>query len=335
MVDKLRRLRGVRGVRAALVALLLVHAPATYAEAPGAKTADAGAGKDGARAAVVARVGARTVTAGELEDRLAAIPAFQLRTWGATQEAVKKAVLEQVIVPELLLDQGAEAGHVERDLDVAQRLVRARAEATVRALRAQVGGPAAVSAEDVKRYFEENRARFEAPERYNLWRILCKTREEALSVLESAKKDGQLAKFQELAEKHSLDKATHLRGGNLGFVDLEGVSNEAGLRVEPGIVKAAMAVKDGEFVPTPVEEAGSWAVIWRRGTSGAVRRTLDELTPQLRDLIAKQRLSDAQTKLLDELRARNVRDLNESLLQGLEIGPKDSAVVPRKRPQSP
>jgi len=297
--------------------LLVAYASATQASS------------DAQKSVVVAKVGSRTVTAGELEARLATIPAFQLRTFGETPEAVKKGVLERVIVPELLLDLGAEAKHLESDRGVAERLSRAQAQGTVRALRAQAGTE--VSAEEIKRYFDENRARFEAPEGYNLWRILCKTREEALSVLDQAKKDGQLAKFQALAESHSIDKATYLRGGNLGFVNAEGVSNEAGLRVDPGLVKAAIPVKDGEFVPAPVEEAGSWAVIWRRGTVGATRHTLEELTPRIRDMILRQRLDDAVSKLVTDLRARDVRDLNESLLPGLAVADKET-VVPRKRP---
>ncbi|WP_394843986.1 peptidyl-prolyl cis-trans isomerase [Pendulispora brunnea] len=308
---------GSRFVSAVL--LVLFVATPSHATKPDAPKPDA----------VVAKVGARTVTAAELEARLATIPAFQLRTFGETPEAIKKGVLERVIVPELLLDQGAEAKHLEMDRGVAERLSRAQAQATVRALRAQVGTE--VSAEEIKRYFEENRARFEAPESYNLWRILCKTREEALSVLEEAKKDGQLAKFQALAESHSIDKATYLRGGNLGFVNAEGVSNEAGLRVEPALVKAAMPVKDGEFVPSPVEEAGAWAVIWRRGTVGATRRTLEELTPRIRDMILRQRLDTAVSKLVTDLRTRDVHDLNESLLPGLPVADKET-VVPRKRP---
>jgi len=259
------------------------------------------------------------------------MPPFQLRTLGESPDAVKKAVLERVLVREALLDQGAAAVHIDGLLAVQQRITRARAEAAIRALRAQAGTPSSVSPADVDRYFEENRSRFETPERYNVWRILCKTREEALGVLDEAKKDGQVAQFQKLAEAHSLDKATYLRGGNLGFVGADGVSNEAGLKVEPAIVRAAMTVKDGEFVPNPVEESGGWAIIWRRGTTGATHLTLRELTPRIRDWIVNARVTDAQTKLLADLRARSVHDLHEELLQGLEIA-KSDPVLPRKHP---
>ena len=89
------------------------------------------------------------------------------------------------------------------------------------------------------------------PERINLWRILCKTRDEAATVLEAARRDPTIAKYNDLAREHSIDKATNLRGGNLGFVGPDGASNEAGVKVDPALVKAAQTVKDGELVPQP------------------------------------------------------------------------------------
>jgi len=296
--------------------------------------ADAGdtAAEQARRATVVARVGPRTVTAGELEDRLAAVPAFQLATFGGSPAAVKRKFLEQVLVQDLLLAQGAEARHVDQQLTVSQALSRARSDATLRATRAQIPTAAQLSFEDVKRYFEENRSKYEAPERTNVWRILCKTREEAAAVLDGAKKDGTIATFTSLARDHSIDKATFLRGGNLGFVGADGQSNEAGLKVDTAVVKAALEVKDGEIVPHPVAEGDAWAVVWRRGTIPASHRTLSEVEPQIRDALYKQRIEESQKKLLDDLRVAHLKDLNEPLLNGIEISQSEGNVVPRRRP---
>jgi peptidyl-prolyl cis-trans isomerase C len=285
-----------------------------------------------AREAVVARVGPRTITVGELEDRLSTIPPFQRATFGSDPETVKKRFLNEVLVPEVLLALGAENRHIDRELAVAQALARVRSNATMRVLREGVGTAQSIPNEAVLKYYADNKARYEAPERYSIWRILCKTREEAVAVLEAAKKDPTIPNFQTLARDHSLDKATMLRGGNLGFVSLDGVSNEAGLKVDPAVVKAATTVKDGELVPTPVEEAGNFAVVWRRGTVGASRRNLDEVSSQIRDTLHKQQLENAEKELLVELRKRELKELNEPLLALIEISPNDGAITPRRRP---
>jgi peptidyl-prolyl cis-trans isomerase C len=289
-------------------------------------------GRAAERAAVVARVGPHAISAGELEDRLATIPALQRASFGGDPQTIKKRFLEEVLVPEVLLALGAESRHIERDLPVSQSLARVRSNATMRALREEVGASQAIPNEAILKYYGENKARYEAPERYSIWRILCQTREEAVAVLEAAKKDPTIPNFQALARDHSIDKATSLRGGNLGFVSLDGVSNEAGLKVDPTTVKAATTVKDGELVPAPVGEGASFAVVWRRGTVGASRRTLEEVSAQIRDTLHKQKLENAEKKLLEDLRKRELKELNEPLLALIEISPNDGAITPRRRP---
>lgn len=293
---------------------------------------DAGAPSAGPRGRVVATVGAKTITAGELEDRLAKVPAFQLAAFGHTPDEVKRGFLEGVLVRELLLVQGAEKRNLASQLPVSHTLTRARSDATLRAVRARVGPASAVPAEAIQRFYQENHARYASPERYHLWRILCQSKDQALAILDAARKDGKLAKFQELAREHSIDKVTYLRGGNLGFVTADGSSNEPGLKVDPALVQAARAVKDGEFVPEPVQEMSGWAVVWRRGTLPATQRSLADVTASIRDMLHKERLERAQGQLIDELRAREVKDVIEGPLENIEVAVDEAALVPRKRP---
>jgi peptidyl-prolyl cis-trans isomerase C len=209
---------------------------------------------------------------------------------------------------------------------------RALSSATMRAARERVGKASDISMDEVNKYYEENRSHFDTPERYGIWRILCRTREEAVSVLEAAKKDGTPQNFTALARDHSVDKATNMRGGNLGFLAADGTSNEAGLKADPAIVKAAQAVKDGEFVPTPVAEGPYFAVVWRRGTVGALHRTAVEAKEQIQNALFKHNLEEADKKLIDDLRARDLLDFNPELVNSIDVTPGEGNIVPRKRP---
>lgn len=309
---------------------LLAHVARSHA-AP-----EAGAPDEAARRAKIAvRVGARSVTVGELEDRLAEIPPFQAETFGATREEIVKAFVDQVIIRDLVLGAGAEERRLDAQLPTKHQLERARSTATLRALRARLASPAAIPAADVARFYEENRSRFESPERVNLWRILCKTRDEADTVLAAAKRELTIAKYNELAREHSLDKATYLRGGNLGFVAPDGASNEAGVKVDPALVKAAASVKDGELVPQPVDEGGAFAVVWRRTTVLATHRTLEDATAQIRTTLYRERTEAAEKALMDELRARYVRDVDADLLKIVVLPAIDAGVsLPRSIPRA-
>jgi peptidyl-prolyl cis-trans isomerase C len=284
------------------------------------------------RSAVVAHIGVKEITAGELEDRIAKIPHFQLVAMGDTPGAIRRKVLLDVIVPEALVATAAEKEHLGKRPEVSIKLQRALANATMRVVRNQVGPPSAISMEDIRRYYAENKNKYDAPARYNLWRILCAKREEALAVLDSARDKLTIDTFTKLARDHSIDKATSLRAGNLGFVDADGNSNEAGVKVDPQLARAAVGVKDGELVPQPVAEGAGFAVVWRRGSVLASHRSAEDAAPQIRDALWRQRLDDASKGLVDELRAAHVADLNEAILNGIDVSTADGDVMPRRRP---
>ena len=277
------------------------------------------AGDAGRRASVVAHVGARTITVGELEDRIAALPPFQRATFGATPDAIRRKFLDEVLVPEVLLAAGAEAQNLAEQDPTKLAVERARSQSAVRAIRARLGPESAIPMEDVQKYYDENRDRYDTPQRIQIWRILCQTKDDAQAVIDLAKKDLTPKDFQDLARDRSIDKATNLRGGNIGFVNPDGTSNEPGLRVDPVVVRAAETVRDGELVPAPVQEGEYWAVVWRRGTIPPNKRSVDDAAAQIRDAIWKARVKEETDKLVAGLRAAKLRDLHDDLLLTVDL----------------
>jgi len=292
------------------------------------------AAEDKRRAQVAAHIGSHTITVGDLEDRLAKVPRYQLSTFGNDADSIRRKFLNDVVAPDILYSIGAESQHIDQRRIVQQAVARGKSETTKRMVRLQAEN-APISQDDVQQYYNSHLDTYVAPERYGVWRILCKTREEAVAVLDAAKKKSTPDEFTELARLHSIDKATNQRGGNIGFVGLDGTSNESGVHIDPAIPKAASLVKDGELVAAPVQESAGdttgFAVVWHRGTVGASTRTVQQVDGQIRDTIAKTRGEDAIKNLISDLRAKNVHDENDSLLKSIDIAQGDGAIVPRKR----
>ena len=318
------------GVRRSL-ALVLLLASLGVARAD-AVDGSAAAAADARRAAVAIHVGSRAITVGEIEDRMAQVPPFQLRTFGNSEAEIRRNFVEQVIIPDALWALGASARHVDTQVPTRFDLDRVRARAALRALRNGLGPASAIPMSDVQAYYDKNKTRYDAPERFQIWRISCATRAEATSVLADAKKDPTVAHWNKLTRDHSLDKATYLRSGNIGFVALDGTSNETGLRIDPAIPKAASAVRDGEIVADPVAEGTGFAVVWRRGTVGASHRTVDDVKEQIQWALLREREDAAKKKLIADLRKRNLGQFNPELLSGIDVAPPDGIIVPRKRP---
>jgi peptidyl-prolyl cis-trans isomerase C len=299
--------------------------------------ADGGDGMPSAdrRAVVVAQVGpSRTITVGQLEDRLAAVPPFQRATFGTGPDGIRHGFLEQVLLREELLSLGGEAQGLASQPGTEYAVLRARSNGTLRAIRERIGPASAIPQSDVQQYYDANRARYDTPERYQIWRILCKTRDEAVEVIEAAKKEPTPRKFGDLAREHSEDKRSYLRAGNLGFVTADGTSSEPGWKVDESVVRAAQSVRDGDIVASPVIEEEFFSVVWRRGTIAATKRSVDDAAAQIRDTIWKSRVKAETDKLVASLRASKVRDLNDSLLESIRFAEGD-AVALRRRDAAP
>lgn len=298
--------------------------------APDASASATTAG-DAHRRAIVAHVGPRAISAGDLKDHLARIPRFQLRLFGTTSSEVVRNFFDRVFIRDVLLSLGAEEKHLDHDVSVEQAIDRTLSGATLREIINQVGPIGNVSMDEVQRYYDANRSRYDSKDRINIWRILCRTSDEAQTVLDKAKQDGSLPTFMQLSRDHNLDKATMLRGGNLGFVGEGGASNEPGVSVSPVVYKAAEGVKDGELVPTPVQEGTSYAVVWRRGTQAGVHHTVNEVRVQIQDAITRQKREVAQKALIDKLRAEKLTMVNDTVIGDFDISVDDGTIGPKRR----
>ncbi|MFO0666954.1 MAG: peptidyl-prolyl cis-trans isomerase [Polyangiaceae bacterium] len=282
------------------------------------------------RSAVVAKVGARTIPLGDLEDKLAAVPLFQRAVFGKTTDEVRANFLDEVLVADALVAEAATKEKFGERVDVRLKIARAKAEATLRATKAEVPAAATISKEEVSKYYDAHIDRFVVKERMQLWRIMVKTEAEAKEILELAKKDGTPKEFGRLAREKSLDKATYLRNGNLGFVAPDGAASEAGIRVAATLPAAASKVKDGEFVPQPIAEGEFFSVVWRRGSTPAKKQTVEQASSEIRDAIVREGIEKRTKDLLDGLRKKNVKLVDHAGLASFDIDVGDARIGVRK-----
>jgi peptidyl-prolyl cis-trans isomerase C len=275
---------------------------------------------------VIARVGESAITADELAARMQAMPRAQLAALGQGDDAIRRAVLDQFIVREVLFTLGARGRALERRDAVRERVDAALRTARLERLREGL----VVSEDEVSRYYEANRGQFEAPARIGLWRILCATADDAKIVIDRARATVNAWGWKDLAREHSIDGATKYRGGDLGFVAADGSSSEPSVKVDPVLYGAAERVKDGELVPEPVAEGSSWAVVWRRESMPADRRTLDQEADAIRQVVLRTKHEQAARDLVRSLRGAVRIETNPELLRLVEGKPGQTA--PRARP---
>jgi peptidyl-prolyl cis-trans isomerase C len=290
---------------------------------------------------VVVVVGEAKLTVADVERRLAAIPAFQLERYGSTPREIRTRFVEEALVPELLYAEEARARNVAARATVWDRVRELLRQAIENQIREQIATQDRVTDAEVRAYYEQNRERFETPRRIRLWRILVADEALARRILDEAKGTGGPKRWTEHARQHSLDKATAMRDGDVGFVRPDGRTDTPRLEVPAALFAAAEKVKDGELVPEPVALDGRFAVVWRRGSLPAVNRALEQEARSIRQILARQKVESRRSELLDKLQKELVRQRDDALLQYVHVDSfgdvaarQKPGIVPRQRPRA-
>jgi peptidyl-prolyl cis-trans isomerase C len=276
--------------------------------------------------------------ASDVTRRLAAMPAFQRATLGHTPEEIRKRFAETVLVPEMLHGAEAERRQLGSGAPVREEVRDALRRALIESLR-QEALTAGIAQPELAAYYDSHRDDYQKPERIRIFRILVDDEGLARKILAEAKGQGGPERFSRLARDHSVDAATKLRSGALGFVLPDGRTDVPQLTVDPALYSAASKVRDGDLCPSPVREGPHFAVVWRRGTLPAMDRSLEAERAAITALLVRERVDHAVTTLLGELRKRDVHGENPALLDAL---PAESNVAPSRekregppRPVSP
>lgn len=273
-------------------------------------TSDADSGPKGAPAApsAVVRVGSVLVDRGRFVRRISAMPALQRRAFGGAASEGLRAFVARVVVPEALqLAEAQRRGLAGRPRFVAERRELLRS-ALLEELRDEVHREHPVTAAEAKRYFEAHRADFEQPLRLRLWRIVVDSEGLARKIIAEAAGVRGDQRWRALAREHSLDAATKLRGGDLGFVDPEGRSEQPRVRVDAACYRAALGVADGELVPEPLTSGAQFVVLWRRGSRPAASIPFQEVSDAIRERLLFERVSLARDALLKGLRGQHLSE---------------------------
>lgn len=275
----------------------------------------------------VAQVGSESISAETLTRKLARLPAFQRAALGSDPNQLKKQVLEGELIPELLFAQEAARLKLNEQPLPKRRERDLLRDAMERELRKEAQAKAPISDAEIHSYFEANRSRFEIPRRLRVWRILLDDEALAKKIIADSKGTDGIQRWSQYARENSLDKATHLRNGDLGFVHPDGNTDAPTLRVDPIIFSEADKLGDGDVSPEPIKEGGHFAVLWRRGSLKAMTRTVAQEQGSIRQVLERKRVEEARDALLATLRAKYVTNVNEAALETFAV---DAQGVPAR-----
>jgi peptidyl-prolyl cis-trans isomerase C len=278
-------------------------------------------------APVLVTVGPATMTQADVSRRIAALPSYQLSRYGSTPEEIKKRFVNEVLVPELLFGEEGLRRKLDQTPAMNDKRRDALRDAVDRAVREEALVKQPVTAEEIKKYFDDNKARYETPKRIRVWRVQVPDEATAKDLIAQAKGTDGTKRWSDFSREKSLDKATSQRNGDLGFVRADGTTDVPRVVVDKSVYAAVDKVADGTIVGAPLQEGDRWSVLWRRGSVEATKRTLEEETPSIRQILERRRSDTAKQELLANLRKEKLTEIHPELLSNIDA----AAFGPPKR----
>jgi len=260
---------------------------------------------------VLAQVGDRTITVGELADRLASQSPY-LRARFESPER-RKELLDNLVRFELLVYEAKRRGYGDRP-----EIIRARRNAMIQQLvKKEVDEPLealVITDEEILEVYDANPLEFDRLGQVRASDIVIEHRGRANKLLARARK-ADLAGFRKLAREESEDEKTKVNGGDLQFFEATGEGEPAA-----AIRTAAFSLdKVGTVYPELIEEGNGFHIIMLTGKRAALKRTYEQAKRAIRHKLTRERKDAAMEALTERLRKEVEVEVDYDVLKSIEV----------------
>lgn len=207
---------------------------------------------------------------------------------GAQDTPELRTQVKQEMVNRLVVVQAAEKAGIDKQADVQQEIELARQGILVRALMADHLEKNPVTDKQVQAEYDKFKQAQAGTKEYKLRHILVKEKAEADALLADLK--AKKITFDAAAKEKSLDPGSGQNGGDLGWGP---ASNYV-----PEFATAVEALKKGQMSAEPVQTQFGWHIIQVDDARDAKFPELDEVKPQIEEMLRKQQLAKFQQDLI-------------------------------------
>lgn len=202
--------------------------------------------------------------------------------------------VKQELINRQIMVQAAEKAGIAKDPTVVTELELARQGILVRALMADYLKKNPVTDAKVAAEYDKLKQAEAGKTEYEVRHILVEDEKTANDL--QAKLKNKSAKFEDLAKKNSKDPGSAEKGGNLGWAPATNY-------VEP-FAKAVAATPKGQLADKPVQSQFGWHVIEVINARPIEIPTLEQVKPQLEEMMRQQELANYQKELREKAKVQ-------------------------------
>lgn len=209
---------------------------------------------------------------------------------GATDSPQLREQVKQEMINRQIFVQAAEKDGIAKQPDITTEISLAREGILVRALMADYLKKHPITDKQIQDEYNEAKEQQADQQEYKVRHILVEDEKTANDLLSQIKRDKK--KFAELAKKNSKDPGSGANGGDLGWASPTNY-------VKP-FADTVSDLKKGELADKPVQTQFGWHIIEVEDTRPVEFPPLDQVRPQLEEMLRQQALADYQKQLRDK-----------------------------------
>ncbi len=280
-------------------------------------------------AAVLARVGAKTITVGDFAAALERLDDIDRLRYQTPER--RKELLQKMIDLELLAEEAKSRG-LDKEPSVQLATRQILREAMLAKARAGARAPADVLPAEIAAYYEAHKKEFEEPQRRRIAAIVLADAAQADDVVAKAQKLDSPQKWGDLYFEKSLDapkvREAHAPADLAGDLGLVGNGEDARAKnagVPDEVAQAAFTLeKVGDVYAKAVRAGDRFYVVRLTGMSKGHVRTLAEAERGIRAAILQENAREREASLEADMRKRFPVRVDDAALV--------SVVLPRVEP---
>jgi peptidyl-prolyl cis-trans isomerase C len=269
-------------------------------------------------AEVVAKVGDRTITVGDLTDQINRLSPYIRRRWAAPEK--RKEFLQKLIRIELL-SQEAEKQGLGDDPEVQRTIKQVMIRLMVKNDLEKNVLPTSVDEAQLKAEYDKEVDKYRRPAQVRASQIVVATAAQAEKLIAELKAKGDDRKFfRDKAKELSSDKQTKDRGGDIGYFSKPAERREDEPVVPQAVAEAAWALaKVGDITEKPVKTEAGFHVVKLTNQKPEMNRPFESVKKLIENRLLRDKRREAMDKFIADLRAKSKIEIYEDNLAKLKV----------------
>jgi peptidyl-prolyl cis-trans isomerase C len=277
-------------------------------------------------AKVVATVGDRTITVGDVTEQINRLSPYIRRRWATPEK--RKEFLQKLIRVELL-SQEAERQGLADDPEVQRTVNQVMIRLMVKNDLEKEMLPTSIEEKILREEYDKDHDKYHRPAQIRASHIVVKDEAAAVKLITELKAKSEDRKlFREKAKNVSIDEETKGRGGDLGYFSRPAERRDDEPEVAKAVAEAAWTLeKVGSFLEKPLHTDAGWHVIKLTNKKPEMNRSFDSVKRLIDNRLLRQARREGMDKFVQDLRSKAKIQVFEENLAKMEVGGFDPTGV--------